>query len=131
MILGFLQSATNPENGTVTYTYNTYNLLATKTDAKNQQLTYQYDYDNRLTSVTWANKPAGAQVLRTYYYDPNPLDSTGFSQYTTGRLATVQYPSQWSAQRVLGKLSRGIHAGRDGVVVVSAQHRAGTQRDRG
>src|SRR5208282_3818281 len=28
-----LQSATNPENGTVTYTYNSYNKVATKTDA--------------------------------------------------------------------------------------------------
>ncbi len=95
-VLGFLQSATNPENGTVTYTYNTAintNTLASKTDAKNQQLTYQYDGYNRLTSVTWANNPNGAQVLRTYYYDTNPLDSTGFSQYTAGRLAAVQYPS--------------------------------------
>ncbi len=54
----FLLSATNPENGTVTYTYNSSSLLATKTDAKNQQLTYQYDSYNRLTSVTWANAPA-------------------------------------------------------------------------
>jgi RHS repeat-associated protein len=30
-------------------------------------------------------------VLRTYYYDTNPLDSTGFSQNTLGRLAAVQY----------------------------------------
>ncbi len=88
----FLLSATNPESGTVTYTYNpTSNTLATKTDAKTNQLTYQYDSYNRLTSVTWANSPAGSQVLRTYYYDNNPLDSTGFSQNTAGRLAAVQY----------------------------------------
>ncbi len=88
----FLLSATNPENGTVIYTYNpTSNTLATKTDAKNQQLTYQYDTYNRLTSLTWVNSPAGSQVLRTYYYDTNPLDSTGFSQYALGRLAAVQY----------------------------------------
>ncbi len=30
-------------------------------------------------------------MLRTYYYDTNPLDSTGFSQNTLGRLAAVQY----------------------------------------
>ncbi len=46
---------------------------------------------NRLTSVTWANAPGSAQVLRTYYYDTNPLDSTGFSQNTAGRLTAVQY----------------------------------------
>jgi RHS repeat-associated protein len=93
---GFLLSATNPENGTVTYTYNSggNNLLASKTDAKGQQLTYAYDGYNRLSSVTWANAPGGAQVLRTYYYDNNPLDSTGtFSQNALGRLTAVQYPS--------------------------------------
>ena len=30
-------------------------------------------------------------MLRTYYYDSNPLDNTGFSQYTAGRLAAVKY----------------------------------------
>jgi RHS repeat-associated protein len=88
----FLLSATNPENGTVNYTYDGSNRLASKTDAKGQQLTYQYDTYNRMTSVTWANKTGGAQVLRTYYYDTNPLDSTGtFSQYAAGRLTAVQY----------------------------------------
>ena len=32
-------------------------------------------------------------MLRTYYYDTNPLDPTGmFSQYALGRLTAVQYP---------------------------------------
>jgi YD repeat-containing protein len=52
---GFLLSATNPENGTVTYIYNSNNTLASKTDAKSQNFTYQYDSYNRLTSVTWTN----------------------------------------------------------------------------
>jgi RHS repeat-associated protein len=93
LVGGFLLSATNPENGTVSYTYDALNRLASKTDAKGQQLTYAYDSYNRLTSVTWANSPSGAQLLRTYYYDTNPLDSTGtFSQYALGRLTAVQYP---------------------------------------
>ena len=63
-----------------------------KTDAKGQQLTYLYDSYNRLTSVNRANAPGSAQVLRTYYYDTNPLDSTGtYSQYAAGRLTAVQY----------------------------------------
>jgi len=45
-----LLSATNPENGTVTYTYNTNMTVASKTDAKSQNFTYQYDTYNRLTS---------------------------------------------------------------------------------
>ena len=35
-----LLSATNPENGTVTYTYNANNQVATKVDAKNQKIQY-------------------------------------------------------------------------------------------
>ena len=94
-VTSLLQSATNPENGMVTYGYNASNLLTSKTDAKGQQLTYQYDTYNRLKSVTWANAPGGAQLLRTYYYDTNPLDPTGmFSQNALGRLTAVQYPAQ-------------------------------------
>ena len=33
--------------------------------------------------------------MRTYYYDTNPLDSTGtYSQYAAGRLTAVQYAQQ-------------------------------------
>src|ERR1700726_4657452 len=39
----YLLSATNPENGTVTYTYNSNGLVASKTDANRQAFTYQYD----------------------------------------------------------------------------------------
>jgi RHS repeat-associated protein len=96
----FLLSATNPENGTVTYTYNLTTqpnggMLASKTDAKGQQITYQYDGYNRLSSVTSANV-----VLRTYYYDANPLNST-FSQYASGRLTAVQY-AQYVPQGTAG-----------------------------
>jgi RHS repeat-associated protein len=107
-VLGFLQSASNPENGTVTYTYGN-NLLATKTDAKGQQLIYGYDGYNRLISVSLAAtytchpppqscNPPPPTVLRTYYYDTNPLDNTGFSQNILGRLAAVQYPAQSGVQ---------------------------------
>jgi RHS repeat-associated protein len=89
-VTGFLQSATNPENGTVAYTYGTNNVLASKTDAKSQNFTYQYDSYNRLTSVTWANAPGGAKVLRSYMYDSNTLDSTFSGSYTQGRLVAVQ-----------------------------------------
>ena len=39
-VTALLQSATNPENGTVSYTYNADNTLATKTDARSQQVSY-------------------------------------------------------------------------------------------
>jgi YD repeat-containing protein len=47
----FLQSATNPEDRTVSYTYNN-GLIASKTDAKSQQIKYTYDTYNRLTQVS-------------------------------------------------------------------------------
>jgi RHS repeat-associated protein len=127
-VTGLLQNATNPENGTVIYTYNINNLLATKTDAKNQELTYAYDGYNRLTSVSvvppytcppppQSCNPPPAQVLRTYYYDTNPLDSTGFSKNIAGRLAAVQYPAQSTIQMndmysytAAGQLGAGLPA---------------------
>ncbi len=48
---GQLLSATNPENGTVSYTYNSDKTLATKTDAKNQQVQYTYDTYKRVTQL--------------------------------------------------------------------------------
>ena len=80
-----LRSATNPESGTVSYTYNANRLVATKTDANGNVLTYSYDGYNRLSQVS-----LGASVLRTYYYDSNPFDGT-FSHYALGRLAAIQY----------------------------------------
>lgn len=82
-----LLSATNPENGTVSYTYNSDQTLATKTDAKGQQFTYSYDLYKRLTSVS-----VGGNALRSYSYDSNPYDSS-YSQYAAGRLAAIQYPA--------------------------------------
>jgi len=45
-----LISATNPENGAVSYTYNADGTLATKHDANGNTLTYTYDTYGRLTS---------------------------------------------------------------------------------
>ena len=75
----FLRSATNPESGTVSYTYNAVGLVTTKTDANGNVLTYSYDGYNRLYQVL-----QGASVLRTYYYGANPFDGM-FSNYTLGR----------------------------------------------
>ena len=47
----YLASATNPENGTVNYTYTANGKLATKTDAKGQQIVYTYDAYLRLTQI--------------------------------------------------------------------------------
>ncbi len=80
-----LLSATNPENGTVIYTYNSDHTLATKTDAKGQVFTFSYDGYKRLTTVS-----VGGTTLRTYSYDSNPFDA-GYSQSSAGRLTAIQY----------------------------------------
>jgi YD repeat-containing protein len=66
-----LLSATNPENGTVTYTYNSDNTIHTKTDAKGQVITYAYDGYKRVTQIS-----VGSTSLRTFMYDTNTLDGT-------------------------------------------------------
>src|SRR5260370_33770591 len=79
-----LLSATMPENGTVTYTYNADKTLATKTDALNQQFSYTYDSYKRVTQIN-----QGQTVIRQFYYDTNPLDGS-FSQNIAGRLTALQ-----------------------------------------
>jgi YD repeat-containing protein len=79
-----LLSATNPKNGTVSYTYNSDHTLNTKTDAKGQVFTYTYDGYKRLLTIT-----VGSTLLRTYSYDTNPYDGT-YSQYSAGRLTAIQ-----------------------------------------
>lgn len=65
-IQGYLQSATNPENGTVSHTHNV-GTLSTKTDAKGQTLKYAYDSYGRLLTVSLTGVPPNPDtVLRTY-----------------------------------------------------------------
>ena len=94
---GRLTSATNPENGTVTYTYNVTNTLKDKHDAKGQDTVYTYDSSNRVTEIQ--RYPSGVGNAEdvcarvTYTYDTNPIHS-GFSQNSYGRLTTTQYYGQ-------------------------------------
>jgi YD repeat-containing protein len=90
----FLQSATNPENGTVSYTYNGYNKIATKHDAKGQDIVYTYDNYARLTKVQrypqGVAQPEDTCQQENYYYDTNTFDP-GYPHYSSGRLTAVQY----------------------------------------
>ena len=61
-----LLSATNPENGTVTYDYNADNTLAEKIDAKGQRVRYTYDAYKRVTEVrrgTWGTVTNNTLVI--------------------------------------------------------------------
>ncbi len=91
---------TNPENGTVNYTYDSAHHVLTKTDAIGQQTHYSYDTYGRLTAQYFYPLVSGVPTLDTnqtvlYYYDTNPHEPS-FTTNSTGRLAAVQMnTSQW------------------------------------
>ena len=94
---GQITSATNPENGTVTYTYSTTSSPkpASKLDAKGQYTGYTYDTSWRVTEVQYypngkTNAEDTCQRVN-YYWDSYPNDTTGFVQYAYGRLAARTY----------------------------------------
>ena len=64
-----LTSATNPENGTVSYTYNADGTLATKLDANGNTESYNYDTYGRLIGIP--------DRQQTFTYDTCPPGATG------------------------------------------------------
>jgi YD repeat-containing protein len=101
-----LVSATNPENGTVNYTYDGAHHVLTRTDAKNQQTQYTYDIYGRLIYIYHypqapaypgdPNHPPDPSQQVSYYYDSNPFDGT-FSTYAWGRLTSVAFGNACAA----------------------------------
>ena len=91
-----LISATNPENGTVSYQYDGAHHVTLRTDAKGQQTQYTYDAYGRLTLAHHTPDVLNFSGFLTpsqdinYYYDTNPFVST-FSQNAWGRLAAVTF----------------------------------------
>ena len=81
---GDMTLATNPENGTVSYTYNAAHQVLTRTDAKNQQTQYTYD-----TYGNGATVKHGTLVNGTFVEDTSQAVSNGRDAY--GRLASVQF----------------------------------------
>jgi YD repeat-containing protein len=80
--LSRLRSATNPESGTLLYSYDPNGNLISKTDARGIQTTMQYDALNRLKSKSYNDGTPTAM----FYYDMAPvLWGTGI-QNTNGRL---------------------------------------------
>jgi RHS repeat-associated protein len=91
-------SATNPENGTINYTYDGAHRVTSRTDAKGQQTQYDHDTYGRVTEVRYYRADGYENTTERvdYYYDtiPNsygfPVPS-GFGQNTAGRLAAVTF----------------------------------------
>ena len=65
-----MTSATNPENGTVSYAYNVDGTLASKTDANGNTESYYCDGYQRLTSIP--------DRQQTFTHDTCPTSSTTF-----------------------------------------------------
>jgi RHS repeat-associated protein len=89
---GQVTSATNPENGTASYSYDDH-LLASKTDAKNQVTNYEYDSYKRLTRMAPPNCTDCIEQKR-FIYDSYPADP---GEHAYGRLAAIEW-SQPSLQ---------------------------------
>jgi len=90
---GRLTSATNPENGTVSYTYNSDGTVATKTDTKGIVKTFTYDSYKRVTEMTYNNDPSLCQKV-TFTYDSDAADPS-FIQNVAGRLATLKWSNKF------------------------------------
>jgi YD repeat-containing protein len=94
-----LTSTTNPENGTVSYTYDTVHHVLSKTDAIGQQTHYSYDLYGRLTAQYFYPLVGGTPTLDpnqtvSYYYDTNPHEP-GYSNNAQGRLTAVWMNTNW------------------------------------
>ncbi len=89
-----LTSATNPENGTVNYTYDNNGNMLTRVDALSVTTTMVYDALNRLTSRTY-NDTAQTPTVN-YFYDTQSLPGGAPSSdrgYSIGRLVAITYGS--------------------------------------
>jgi YD repeat-containing protein len=88
-----LGSQTAPENGTVSYTYNSDSTVSTVTDAKNQQKRFSYDLYGRVTQIARGTFVSGQFTEDTSQRTSFTYDGSngGFSSNTAGRLSQANY----------------------------------------
>jgi RHS repeat-associated protein len=81
-------SATNPENGTVSYTYDASHRVLTRTDAKNQQTKYIYSVPlGQLTQVQHGTVSNGT-------FTQDTTSAVNYTYDTYGRTSQVQFGAQ-------------------------------------
>ena len=87
---GQVLTTTNPENGTMTYTYSgSTGLLSQKQFANGNYVTYVYDSLKRPTEIhRWSGGVDQADQLVKMYYDSNPA---GYGTNLSGRLAYTEF----------------------------------------
>jgi YD repeat-containing protein len=90
-----MTSATNPENGTVTYTYDGAHRVKSKIDAKGQKTQYTDDGYGRKTLVQHFNSSQVEQMnQRVNYTFGDNSGAPAFSLNAWGRLAAVAFSSE-------------------------------------
>jgi RHS repeat-associated protein/uncharacterized repeat protein (TIGR01451 family) len=99
-----MTSATNPENGTVTYTYDAAHRVLSRTDAKGQKTKYTYDEFGRRTMVQHYNSSQVEQISQraSYTYDGGQnglgrLTSATFANETAGSPEQFTYYYNYTA----------------------------------
>lgn len=93
--LSRLTSATNPESGTVGYTYDPNGNLLTKTDARGVQTSYAYDRLNRNIITSYSNiTPDTPTVLRKYDFAANGKGMPYLTQQI-GSTASATYVDEY------------------------------------
>lgn len=91
--LSRLKTATNPENGTISYEYYANGNLKKKTDARGVVTQYAYDRMNRLIARSYTGDPQNTPAVN-YYYDNQMLPAGAPSVppgASIGRLLAVLY----------------------------------------
>ena len=93
-----LTSATNPENGTMSYWYDSGHRPTKRRDAKGQDTVYSYDSYGRLKQVQHypGHSDSTLEIQSqhvNYNYDTNVL-VPGFSQYAWGRLTEMSFANE-------------------------------------
>lgn len=81
--LSQLQTATNPESGTITYAYDLNGNVFTKTDARNITTTMTYDVLNRVLTKSYSD---GTTPTVSLFYDTAPAAWGSTPQNAIGRL---------------------------------------------
>jgi RHS repeat-associated protein len=88
---GHLLSETQPESGTVSYTYDALGRLATRTSAAVGETTYGYDAANRITGVTTVPPPELDPAPATAYDTTFGYDASGNRTAASNGYVTTEF----------------------------------------